>query len=111
MIPFMRLFISFKENIHNVMDKMVLMKKCMKKGLVQAVTGLIVVVVAIMIGALLIGQLHNITLNLNMTDTARNTIDSLFSQTWGAYGLLVIVPIIVVAAVVIGLLGGWSQRK
>ena len=82
-----------------------------RKGLINVVTGLVVAVVAIMIGAIIVGQLQGVSTTLNLPSPANETINQLFTQTWGAYGLLVIIPIILVAAVVIGLLGGWGRGR
>jgi hypothetical protein len=82
-----------------------------RKGLVNVVTGLVVAIVAIMIGAIIVGQLQSIIPTLNLSTDANNTITNLFTQTWGAFGLLVIVPIVLVAAVVIGILAGWGKGR
>jgi len=82
-----------------------------KKGVVNVVTGLIVVVVVIMIGAIILGQLYNVASNLGLQGVANDTVTHLFNQTWSAFGLFVIVPIIVVAGVLIGLLGGWGRGR
>jgi len=82
-----------------------------KKGIVNVVTGLIIVVVSIMIGAILLGQLSQVVGTLGLTGQANTTITQLFSQTWASYGLLVIVPLIVIAGVIIGILGGWGRGR
>jgi hypothetical protein len=87
------------------------LKKLMKKGIVNVVTGLIVVVVTIMIGAIILGQLYGVTSGLGLSGIANTTITNLFNQTWSAFALFVIVPIIVVAGVLIGLLGGWGRGR
>jgi len=84
----------------------------LKKGMVQAVTTLLVFIVGIMLGAIIIGKIQDVANTLNIPENVKNVIDALFTQTWGAYGLLVVMPIIVVAAIVIGLLGfGGPKRR
>jgi len=81
------------------------------KGIVNVVTRLVIAVVAIMIGAILIGQLQHVATTLTLPSEANTSISNLFSQTWGAYGLLIIVPLILVAAVIIGIMGGWGRGR
>jgi hypothetical protein len=82
-----------------------------KKGIVQAVTTLLAFVVGIMLGAIVVGKLQSVFTNLNVSEDAKNVINAVFTQTWAAYGLLVVMPIIVVAAIILGLLGYGRSRK
>jgi ABC-type phosphate transport system permease subunit len=82
-----------------------------KKAFAQVVTGLISIVVAIAIGAIIFAMLTNALGQFHLSGLANATVTSLFNMTWVAYGLLVIVPIIAVAAVILALLQGGRGRR
>ena len=74
-------------------------------------TGLVVAVISIMLGAVIIGQLQNLATSFNLPDQSSNAISNLFTQVWSAYNLMVLVPLILIAAVIIGIMGGWGASR
>jgi len=74
-----------------------------RKGYTDVVTSLIAVVVAIVIGAFILGVLGSTTSTLPMTPQANQTVQNIFTTTWAAYSLLIILPIVLVASVIIGM--------
>ena len=82
-----------------------------KKGFTNVVTGLISVVIAIAIGAIVFAFLTNALTQLQLSPQANQTITQLFNLTWVAYSLLVIVPIVVVASVILVIIQGRQGRR
>ncbi len=78
----------------------------MRKGVVTLVTALVAAVTAIAIGAIILGMLSNLITQLNLTNTT--VISTLFSQTFNAYSLLIILPLILVAGAIIALMSRWG---
>ena len=82
-----------------------------RKAFTQIVTGLITVVIAIAIGAIIFAMLTNALGQFHLTGAANTTVTTLFNMTWVAYGLLVIIPIIAVASVILAMMQGGKGRR
>lgn len=73
-----------------------------KRGSVAMVIGLIVAVAVLAIGVYILSTFQ--TAMPAMTGTANTTAYAIYDAGWDAFGLAVIIPIIVVASVIIGYL-------
>jgi ABC-type Fe3+-siderophore transport system permease subunit len=74
--------------------------------MIDAVTKVLVIVVTLMLGAVILGQVANALTNVlnninNLPNVVYNICNALVNMTWNAYGVLVITPIIVILAVLL----------
>jgi hypothetical protein len=74
--------------------------------MIDAVTKVLVVVITLMLGAVILGQITNTLTNVlnnitNLPGVVYDIANGLISMTWNAYGVLVITPIIVILAVLL----------
>jgi uncharacterized membrane protein len=84
--------------------------KCERASFIFVVP-LIVTVVVLIIGVYLLATLETAMPTLEENSAGANMTDSIFAISWNAYGLAVIIPIIVVAGVIIGyLIMGFNPR-
>lgn len=75
------------------------------------VVGIIIVIVVVAVGALVLANLSTTLASMNLTGSAASVVNSLFNQTWGAYGLLTVVPIILIAAAIIAIVSGLGRGR
>jgi len=74
--------------------------------MIDAVTKVLVIVVTLMLGAVILGQVANTLTNVlnninNLPNIVYDICNALVNMTWNAYGVLVITPIIVILAVLL----------
>jgi hypothetical protein len=77
--------------------------------MIDAITKVLVIVITLMLGAVILGQIINALTNVlnninNLPNVVFDIANALVSMTWNAYGVLVITPIIVILAVLLMLL-------
>jgi len=74
--------------------------------MIDAVTKVLVIVVTLMLGAVILGQVANALTNVlnninNLPKVVYDIANALVGMTWNAYGVLVITPIVVILAVLL----------
>jgi type II secretory pathway component PulF len=74
--------------------------------MIDAITKVLVIVVTLMLGAVILGQVANALTNVlnninNLPNIVYDICNALVSMTWNAYGVLVITPIVVILAVLL----------
>lgn len=85
--------------------------KSNKRGSVAMVIALIVTVAVLVIGVYILATFQASVPNITDT-TANTTATNIYSAGWSAFGLAVIIPIIVVAGAIIGyLVRGFSGGR
>lgn len=78
------------------------------KGIVNVVSGVISIVLVIVVGLIVLGQLTTTFSSMGLSEQAQNIINNLMNQVWNAFNLFIIVPILVVAGVIILILRGFG---
>lgn len=73
-----------------------------RKGSIALVTLLITIVIVLIVGLLVVGQLKTTADNMDFGTTGNTTRDTLFANTYSAFNLAVIIPIVAGAGAIIG---------
>jgi len=81
------------------------------KGFSNVISGVIGLIVTIIIAVIIVANLWNVVTSLDLTGDANRTVTNLFNQTWTAFGLFVILPIVLAAVVLLRLIGGWGKGR
>ncbi|MCW4046972.1 MAG: hypothetical protein NWE99_05345 [Candidatus Bathyarchaeota archaeon] len=81
------------------------------RGSIGLVVALIVTVVALVIGVYVLATFQTAMPNIT-NPTANSTATNIFTASWNAFGLAVVVPLIVVAGAIIGyIIRGFSGGR
>ncbi len=80
-----------------------------RKAVVALVVALVALVVAIIVCLIVVSQLQTIANGFNLGTTGNATRVSMFTNTFNALNLLVILPVVIAAGAIIAYLAGWGR--
>ena len=88
-----------------LLEKLKRNKRAMTGPVIGLVLGMVVTVVAVIVGLILIGNFNTISAATDYGSAAANaTAASIFTNVYGAFNLVVIIPIIMAAGLIISVL-------
>ena len=73
-----------------------------RRGSIALVTMLVTLVIVIIIGLVVTAQLNTTALSFNLGASGNATRTTLFTNTWSAYNLAAVIPIVAAAGAIIG---------
>jgi Na+/phosphate symporter len=82
-----------------------------RKAVVALVVALVALVVAIIVCLIVVSQLNTIASGFNLGVTGNATRTSMFTNTFNALNLLVILPVVIAAGAIITYLAGWGRGQ